>query len=108
MKFVNHFMDEDIDGLYKDPIVEYEIFINNEKDKELTAIAAQFSIDKENLKKISDDYSFYQDDIGLNRDVTTLLSSNKEIDITKRISIITQLPSMIKGFFDKFNDITLY
>ncbi len=108
MKFVNHFMDEDIDGLYKDPIVEYENFINSEKDKELTAIAEMFSIDKENLKKISDDYSFYQDDIGLNREVTTLLSSNKEIDIAKRISIITQLPSVIKGFFDKFNDITLY
>ena len=108
MRFVNHFMDEDIDGLYKDPIVEYENFINNEKDKELQAIADQFSIDKESLKKISDDYSFYQDDIGLNRDVTTLLSSNNDIDITKRISIITQLPGMIKGFFDKFNDITIY
>ena len=65
-------------------------------------------MDKESLKKISDDYSFYQDDIGLNRDVTTLLSSNNDIDITKRISIITQLPGMIKGFFDKFNDITIY
>lgn len=108
MRFVNHFMDEDIDGLYKDPIVEYENFINNEKDKELQAIADQFSIDKESLKKISDDYSFYQDDIGLNRDVTTLLSSNNDIDITNRISIITQLPGMIKGFFDKFNDITIY
>lgn len=51
MRFVNHFMDEDIDGLYKDPIVEYENFINNEKDKELQAIADQFSIDKESLKK---------------------------------------------------------
>ena len=108
MRFVNHFMDEDIDGLYKDPIVEYEIFINNEKDKELSSIAEKFSINKDNLKKISDDYSFYQDDIGLNRDVTTLLSSNNDIDITKRISIITQLPGMIKGFFDKFNDITIY
>lgn len=108
LRFVNHFMDEDIDGLYKDPIVEYENFINNEKDKELNSISERFSINKDCLKKVSDDYSFYQDDICLNRDVTTLLSSNNDIDITKRISIITQLPGVIKGFFDKFNDITVY
>ena len=108
MRFVNHFMDEDIEGLYKDPIVEYENFINNEKEKELKIIAEQFSIDKDSLKKISDDYSFFQDDIGLNREVTNLLSKNNDIDINKRITIITQLPGMIKGFFDKFNDITIY
>ena len=51
-----HFMDEDIEGLYsKDPIVEYEDFINNEKDKELNTIAIKFSVSKDGLKKISND-----------------------------------------------------
>lgn len=109
MKFVNHFMDEDIEGLYsKDPIVEYEDFINNEKDKELNTIAIKFSVSKDGLKKISDDYSFYQDDIDLNKKVTSLLSSNEDMDITTRIATITQLPIAIRSFFDKFNDITLY
>ncbi len=108
MRFVNHFMDEDIDGLYKDPIVEYENFINNEKNKELQAIADQFSIDKESLKKISDDYSFFQDDFDLRKKVAVLLSLNKDMDIKERISKMKEIPVKIKGFFDKFNDITIY
>ena len=108
MKFVNSFMDEDVDGLYKDPIVEYEKFIAEEKDKALTEISDEYSINKEELKRISDDYSFYQDDYELNRSVTDLLKDDDNLDINNRINIITMLPISIKGFFDKFNEITVY
>lgn len=108
MKFVNSFMDEDVDGLYKDPIVEYEKFIAEEKDKALTEISEEYSIDKEELKRISDDYSFYQDDYELNRSVTDLLKDDENMDINNRINIMTMLPVSIKGFFDRFNEITVY
>lgn len=108
MKFVNSFMDEDVDGLYKDPIVEYEKFIAEEKDKALTEISEEYSIDKEELKRISDDYSFYQDDYELNRSVTDLLKDDESMDINNRINIMTMLPVSIKGFFDRFNEITVY
>ena len=108
MKFVNSFMDEDVDGLYKDPIVEYEKFIAEEKDKALTEISEEYSIDKEELKRISDDYSFYQDDYELNRSVTDLLKDDEDMDINNRINIMTMLPVSIKGFFDRFNEITVY
>lgn len=108
LKFVNHFMDEDIEGLYKDPIIAYEEFIASEKDKELTEISEEYHIDKEKLKNISDDYSFYQDDYELNRAVTDLLKDDEELDIEKRLAIMTSLPGSIKGYFDKFNEITIY
>lgn len=108
MKFVNHFMDDDIEGLYKNPIVEYEKFIATEKDSALNEIASNFSVNKEDLKRISDDYAFYQDDIELHREVTDLLGNNKDMDITKRMAIISDLPEKIKGYFDRFNDITIY
>lgn len=107
MKFVNSFMDENIDGLYKDPIIEYDKFIQDEKDKELTNISNTYSINKEKLKQISDDYSFYQDDTELNREVTNLIQDD-DMDIDKRIQIMTLLPVSIKSFFDKFNEITMY
>lgn len=107
-KFVDHFMDENVEGLYSDPVVDYNKFIENEKNKELTSIANQYSVNKEDLKRISDDYAFYQDDTELNREVTDLLSGDIDLDITKRISIMTELPTSIKGYFDKFDDITVY
>ena len=107
-KFVDHFMDENVDGLYSDPIVDYDKFIAEEKDKELSSIAEEYSINKNELKKISDDYAFYQDDTELNREVTDLLKDDQDMDIFKRLSIMTDLPASIKGYFDKFNDITIY
>ncbi len=108
LKFVNSFMDDDIEGLYKDPIAAYETFIANEKDKELTAISDKYNVEKEELKRISDDYSFYQDDFELHRDVAALLESDENMPIEKRLVIMTNLPGSIKGFFDKFNEITMY
>ena len=58
------------------------------------------------LKHITEDYSFFQDDVELNKDVTDLLDKN--IDIDARLNILTKLPSDIKGYFDKFDEITVY
>ena len=109
LKFVNSFMDQDVDGLYdKDPIVEYEQFINKEKEDALNNISKEFSVDKNDLKEIVDDYAFYQDDIELNREITNLLSKNPNIKISERVKLLNALPTSVKGYFDKFNDITLY
>lgn len=107
MKFVNHFMDEDVEGLYKDPIVEYDQFITKEKETALTEISKEYSVDYDKLKQLVDDYSFYQDDAELRKEVTSLYS-NSDLDIMERIDKITKLPGSIKGSFDKFNEITIY
>ena len=106
-RFVNSFMDEDIDGLYKDPIKAYEDFINNEKDAELTKMSEKYHIDKSKLKILTEDYSFYQDDVELNQEITNLISDD-DIDIMDRLNILDKLPGDIKGFFDKFDEITVY
>lgn len=109
LKFVTSFMDQDVEGLYdKDPVVEYEQFINQEKDKELNHISDEYKVSKEELKDIVDDYAFYQDDIELNREVTGLLSKNTDLSILDRMNMLNALPSSIKGYFDRFNDVTLY
>ncbi len=108
LKFVNSFMDQDVDGLYsKDPTIEYEQFINREKDIELDNISNEFSVTKNDLKSIVDDYAFYQDDTELNREVTDLFK-DKTLSFRDRIKVINQLPLHVKGFFDKFNDVTMY
>lgn len=109
LKFVTEFMDQNIEGLYdKDPIIEYEQFINKEKNDALDSISSQYNVNKEDLRNIIEDYAFYQDDIELNREVTNLLSKNKNISIKERIELSNALPASIKGYFDRFNDITLY
>jgi len=105
-RFVNHFMDDNIEGLYKDPIAEYEEFINTERNKELSRISCQYNVDMEKLKELSENYSFFQDDIELNKDVTDLLDENVSID--DRLNILSKLPTEIKGYFDKFDEITVY
>ena len=107
-RFVNSFMDEDIVGLYNDldPVSAYEIYINNEKNKELNRISKKYNIDIEKLRHITEDYSFFQDDIELNKSVTDLVDAN--IDIDKRLNILMKLPADIKGYFDKFDEITIY
>ena len=107
-RFVNSFMDDNIDGLYAnaDPVSAYEDFINTEKNKELTKISEKYNVDMDKLKHITEDYSFFQDDVELNKDVTDLLDKN--IDIDARLNILTKLPSDIKGYFDKFDEITVY
>ena len=101
-------MDQDVDGLYsKDPTIEYEQFINREKDIELDNISNEFSVTKNDLKSIVDDYAFYQDDTELNREVTDLFK-DKTLSFRDRIKVINQLPLHVKGFFDKFNDVTMY
>ncbi len=108
LKFINSFMNDDIDGLYdKDPIVEYQEFINKEKDSELTIMSSKFKVGKEQLKEVIDDYAFYQDDVQLNKDVTSLFK-DKEMDIMERINLLNAIPPSIKGYFDRFNDVTLY
>lgn len=107
LKFVTSFMDQDVEGLYNDPIQEYENFINKEKDNELNKMSQEFGVDKEELKEVADDYAFFQDDVQLNRDVTNLFK-DKEMDIFDRLELINVIPISIKGYFDKFNDITLY
>ena len=107
LKFVTSFMDQDVEGLYNDPIQEYENFINKEKDAELNKMSQEFGVDKEELKEVADDYAFFQDDVQLNRDVTSLFK-DKEMDIVDRLELINIIPISIKGYFDKFNDITLY
>lgn len=107
LKFVTSFMDQDVEGLYNDPIHEYENFINKEKDNELNKMSQEFGVDKEELKEVADDYAFFQDDVQLNRDVTSLFK-DKEMDIFDRLELINVIPISIKGYFDKFNDITLY
>jgi len=106
-RFVNSFMDEDIDGLYKDPIKAYEEFINKEKDTELTKMSEKYRIDKSKLKLLTEDYSFYQDDVELNQEITNLISDD-DLDIMDRLNILDKLPGDIKGFFDKFDEITVY
>lgn len=109
LKFVTTFMDQDIDGLYeKDPIVEYEQFINKEKDESLNKMSNQYNVSKEDLRNIVEDYAFYQDDIELNREVTNLFSKNQDLSIMERINILNSLPISVKGYFDRFNDVTLY
>lgn len=107
-RFVNKFMDENIDGLYKDPIETYETFINTEKDNELTAISDKFKVDKERLKELTENYSFFQDDIQLNTEVTSLFADNKEMSIDDRLFLLSNLPTSVKNYFDKFDEITIY
>lgn len=109
LKFVNSFMDQDIAGLYdKDPVKEYEKFINKEKDEELNKMTSEFNVNKDSLKKVVDDYAFYQDDVELNKEVTNLYSGNENLDFSDRIKYLNALPASIKGYFDKFNSVTLY
>ena len=105
-RFVNRFMDDNIEGLYKDPIVEYEEFINTERNKELNRISGQYNVDKEKLRELAENYSFFQDDIELNKDITDLL--DEKISIDDRLNILSKLPAEIKGYFDKFDEITVY
>ena len=108
-RFVNSFMNDDIDGLYdKDPIQEYEKYINNEKDKDIKLISSTYQIDVEKLRHLIENYAFYQDSIELNRDVTSLMGALDNIPFTERLKIIEALPIDIKKFFDKFDEITLY
>ena len=107
-RFVNSFMDDNIYGLYAnaDPVSAYEDFINTEKNKELTKISKKYNVDIDKLKHITEDYSFFQDDVELNKDITDLI--DKDIDIDLRLTILTKLPADIKGYFDKFDEITVY
>ena len=107
-KFVNSFMDDDIYGLYAntDPVSAYEDFINTEKNKELTKISKKYNVDIDKLKHIIEDYSFSRDDVELHNDITNLI--NKDIDIDSRLTILDKLPAEIKGYFDKFDQITVY
>ncbi|MFA6867335.1 MAG: HsdR family type I site-specific deoxyribonuclease [Clostridia bacterium] len=107
-RFVNSFMNENIEGLYNDPVKAYEDYINNEKDKELARISKKFNVNIEKLKELVENYSFFQDDVELNLDVTNLLGKNNELTIDDRLKILDKLPSEIKGFFDKFDEITVY
>lgn len=107
-KFVNSFMDENIEGLYKDPIEAYENFINTEKIKELTLISNKYNVDISMLKSLAEDYSFFQDDVELNKDVTKLLGNNDDMTIDERLNILSKLPGEIKKYFDKFDEITVY
>ncbi len=106
-RFVNSLMDEDVDGLYKDPIKAYEEFICKEKDNELAIMSEKYHIDKLKLKLLTEDYSFYQDDVELNQEITNLIS-NDDLDIMDRLNVLDKLPGDIKGFFDKFDEITVY
>ncbi len=108
-KFVNSFMNDDIDGLYdKDPVQEYEKYINDEKDKDINLISKMYHIDMEKLRHLIENYAFYQDSIELNRDVTSLMGALDDIPFKERLKIIEALPIDIKKFFDKFDEITLY
>lgn len=60
------------------------------------------------LRNIIEDYAFYQDDIELNREVTNLFSKNIDMSIKERINLLNALPASVKGYFDRFNDVTLY
>ena len=109
LKFVTGFMDQDVEGLYdKDPIVEYEQFINKEKNEALDNISSEYKVNKDDLRSIIEDYAFYQDDIELNREVTNLLSKDTDMPIKERINLLNALPASVKGYFDRFNDVTLY
>lgn len=108
-RFVNSFMNDDIDGLYdKDPIQEYEKYINEEKDKDIKSISKAYQIDVKKLRSLIENYAFYQDSIELNRDVTSLMGALDDIPFKERLKIIESLPIDIKKFFDKFDEITLY
>lgn len=107
-RFVNSFMDENVEGLYKDPITSYEDYINTEKRKELDAISKKYNVDVVMLKDLADDYSFFQDDVELNQDVTKLLGNNDSMTIDERLNILNKLPGEIKKYFDKFDEITVY
>ena len=109
LKFVTGFMDQNVEGLYdKDPIVEYEQFINKEKNEALDNISSEYKVNKDDLRSIIEDYAFYQDDIELNREVTNLFSKNVDMPIKERINLLNALPASVKGYFDRFNDVTLY
>ena len=107
-KFINKFMDENIEGLYpKDPILAYEQFINEEKDNALTDMSVKYHINKGDLQVITENYAFFQDETQLNSDVVDLVKDNK-ISIDERLQLFNKLPIEIKGYFDKFNDLTIY
>ncbi len=109
LKFVSEFMDQNVEGLYsKDPIIEYEQFINKEKNEALDTMSGKYNVDKDELRSIIDDYAFYQDDIELNREVTNLLSKNLNMPSIERIKLLNALPASVKGYFDRFNEVTLY
>ena len=108
-RFVNSFMNDNIDGLYdKDPIQEYEKYINEEKDKDINIISKTYQIDVDKLRLLIENYAFYQDSIELNREVTSLMGALENIPFLNRLKVIESLPVDIKKFFDKFDEITLY
>ena len=71
-------------------------------------MTSEFNVNKDSLKKVVDDYAFYQDDVELNKEVTNLYSGNENLDFSDRIKYLNALPASIKGYFDKFNSVTLY
>lgn len=107
IKFVNQFMSQKNDGTYRDPVVEYQHFVSDAKEQRIKEIAQQFNLNPQKIKEIIDDYSFYQDEVGLNNSITSLLKPY-EIEFKQRIKILNSLPILIKQYFEQFNDITLY
>ena len=108
-RFVNSFMNDDIEGLYeKDPIIEYEKYINSEKDKDIKIISNNYNVDTDKLKRLVESYAFYQDTTELNKEVAELMKNVDNVTLKERIQILNSMPIDIKKFFDKFDEITLY
>ncbi len=108
-RFVHSFMNDDIEGLYdKDPIIEYEKYINNEKDKDIKIISNNYNVDANKLKNLVESYAFYQDTTELNKEVAELMKNVTNVTLKERIKILNSMPIDIKKFFDKFDEITLY
>ena len=102
-------MNDDIEGLYdKDPIIEYEKYINNEKDKDIKIISNNYNVDANKLKNLVESYAFYQDTTELNKEVAELMKNVTNVTLKERIKILNSMPIDIKKFFDNFDEITLY
>lgn len=108
-KFVNSFMNDNEKGLYsQDPIKKYKEFINNQREQEIIKISEKYNIDKKELEWIIKNYSFYQDDIELKREIFALNKGNKARNYKEIINMVDNLPIDIKSFFNKYDAITLY
>ncbi|MCL6428913.1 Type-1 restriction enzyme R protein [Spiroplasma sp. JKS002669] len=107
-KFVDSFMNENEEGLYSDPINKYEQFINYERNQEITKISKKYNIDRKKLEKIIGNYSFYQDDVELNRKIMYLNKDNKNMGYKEILNMSKNLPIDIKTFFNKYDAIIMY
>lgn len=108
LKFVTTFMDQDIEGLYKqDPVIEYNKFIRNERNKEIERICNKYLVQADELTSVIDDYAFTNDMIELRMEVVNLLKNNTDINVHQRSNMIQNLINSVVQFYNTFSSLAL-